>query len=269
MKERATPDRPGHRVVPYSDAMLQGVDWNELMARGHTIHGLVEFDVTQTRQAIHRYRRETRRALSFTALIVASFAHAIGEDPSVQGLRQGKRRVVVFDDVDVTVLVEKILAGERIPIPHIVRAANRKSPAEIDAEIRAAQTSGDPYARARRFSPVYLRLPAVVRRFAIRRLLASPYRRKRYTGTATVTAVGMFGSGTGWGVPFIGHSICLTIGGVGRRPGLGPDGSIQAREVACLTVSVDHDVVNGAPVARFMSRLRASVEGATLLSGDS
>ena len=29
----------------------------------------------------------------------------------------------------------------------------------------------------------------------------------------------MFGQGTGWGIPFIIHSICLTVGGVGRKPG--------------------------------------------------
>jgi 2-oxoacid dehydrogenases acyltransferase (catalytic domain). len=36
----------------------------------------------------------------------------------------------------------------------------------------------------------------------------------------------------------------------------------------CLTISVDHDVVNGAPVARFISRLRESIETAALLGSD-
>jgi len=255
----------GYRVIPYPDEQHQGVDWAAIMRRQHTIHGLLELDVTETRRAIHRHRRASGEPLSFTALIVTSFAHAIGADPSVQAYRKGKRRVVVFDDVDVAVLVEHVIKGERIPVPHIVRAANRKSPAEIDREIRAAQTEGDPYGRARRFAPLWLRLPAVFRRFAITRLLADPVRRKKYTGTAAVTAVSMFGGGTGWGIPFISHSICLTVGGVGRKPGLGSDGRIEPREVVCLTISVDHDVVNGAPVARFISKLRESVESAALL----
>jgi pyruvate/2-oxoglutarate dehydrogenase complex dihydrolipoamide acyltransferase (E2) component len=35
--------------------------------------------------------------------------------------------------------------------------------------------------------------------------------------------------------------------------------------MVCLTISVDHDVVNGAPLARFISRFRKTVESATLL----
>ena len=76
----------------------------------------------------------------------------------------------------------------------------------------------------------------------------------------------MFGSGTGWGIPFISHSICLTVGGVGRKPGLARDGRIEVRDAVCLTISVDHDVVNGAPVARFISRFRDTVESAALLA---
>jgi hypothetical protein len=167
--------------------------------------------------------------------------------------------------VDVAVLVEHVIEGERVPVPHIVRAANRKTAAEIDREIRAAQADIDPYGAARRFAGPWLLLPAAIRRFALTRLLANPHRRKRFTGTAAVTALSMFGKGTGWGIPFISHSVCLTVGGVGRKPGLRPDGRIEPREVVCLTISVDHDLVNGAPVARFISRLRKNIESGTLL----
>jgi hypothetical protein len=52
-----------------------------------------------------------------------------------------------------------------------------------------------------------------------------------------------------------------------------PDGSPQTSVIwcdfdgthICLTVSVDLDVVNGAPRARFISRFRKSVESASLL----
>lgn len=259
------PDKAAHRVVPFPHAQHQAVDWHAMMSRQHTIHGLLEFDVTEARRAVHAWRRASRQPLSFTALIVASFAHAIGEDPSLHSYRKGKRQVVLFDDVDVAVLVEQLIDGERIPVPHIVRAANRKTPAEVDREIRAAQGDSDPYGRARRFESIWLRLPAAVRRFGLTRLLADPRRRKRLTGTAAVSSVGMFGQGTGWGIPIISHTICLTVGGVGRKPGLGRDGRIEARDVVCLTISVDHDVVNGAPVARFISRFQGSIESAALL----
>ncbi len=172
---------------------------------------------------------------------------------------------MLFEDVDVAVLVEQIVDGERVPVPHIVRAANRKSPSEVDGEIREARSGGDPYGGMRRFASLWLAVPSVVRRFVLRRILADPRRRKRFTGTATVTAVGMFGGGTGWGIPYISHSICLTVGGIGRKPGLASDGSVEPREMVSLTISVDHDVVNGAPLARFMSRFREDLESAALL----
>jgi pyruvate/2-oxoglutarate dehydrogenase complex dihydrolipoamide acyltransferase (E2) component len=253
------------RVSAYPRAQQQGVDWSSIMKRQHTIHGMVEFDVTEARRAIHRHRRATGGPLSFTALIVATFAHAIGADPAVQAYRLGKGRVVAFEDVDVAVLVEHVIEGERIPVPHVVRSANRKTPSEVDREIRAGRDEVDPYGRARRFVPLWLALPAIFRRFLLTRLLANPYRRKRFTGTAAVTAVSMFGGGTGWGIPFVSHSICLTVGGVGRKPGLTRGGRIEARETVCLTISVDHDVVNGAPVARFISRFREDLESAALL----
>jgi 2-oxoacid dehydrogenases acyltransferase (catalytic domain) len=259
---------PSFRTVPYPDAQRQGVDWSEIMRRGHTIHGLVELDVTEARKAIHQHRKAAGRPLSFTSLMVASFARSIAADPSVQAFRKGRRKLVVFADVDVTVLVEHELEGSEIPIPHIIRRANLKSPFEIDREIAQARSEKQPYARAMRFVPLWFLLPAAVRRFAIRRLLANPHWRRRYTGTAAVTAVSMFGRGTGWGIPFISHSIVLTVGGIGRRPEIGPGRQIESRERVCLTLSVDHDVVNGAPLARFISRFRDSVETAALLKDE-
>jgi hypothetical protein len=110
------PERTGYRVIPFPRAQRQAVDWHAIMSRQHTIHGLLEFDVTEARRAIHAWRRASRQPLSFTALLVASFAHAIGEDPALHAYRKGRRQVVLFDDVDVAVLVEQLIDGERIPV---------------------------------------------------------------------------------------------------------------------------------------------------------
>jgi len=256
----------GFRTLPYADAQAQGLDWAEMSRHRHTIHALVDVDVTETRRAIHRRRRSAGAPLSFTSLLLACYSRAIAAQPEVQSIRRGRSQVVVFEDVDVAVVVEHDLNGARVPLAHVIREANLKTPFEIDAEIRAAAGEPAPYARALRWAPLWLRVPGRVRRALLARFLADPHRRRRYTGTAAVTAVSMFGRGTGWGVPYISHSICLTVGGIGHRPGIAPDGSIAARDFVCLTLSVDHDVVNGAPLARFLSRFRDSIEKATVLS---
>ncbi len=47
---------------------------------------------------------------------------------------------------------------------------------------------------------------------------------------------------------------------VAERPAFAPDGGIERREYLSLTVSVDHDVVDGAPAARFIQRLNELIE---------
>jgi pyruvate/2-oxoglutarate dehydrogenase complex dihydrolipoamide acyltransferase (E2) component len=50
------------------------------------------------------------------------------------------------------------------------------------------------------------------------------------------------------------------VGGIARKPGVSGE-SIAIREYLSLSLVFDHDVVDGAPVARFISRLRELVEG--------
>jgi pyruvate/2-oxoglutarate dehydrogenase complex dihydrolipoamide acyltransferase (E2) component len=76
---------------------------------------------------------------------------------------------------------------------------------------------------------------------------------------AGITAVGMFGEGAGWGIPVSFQSINVTVGGIGKKPGV-VDGRIEIREYLCLTLSFDHDIIDGAPAARFTRRLKALLE---------
>ena len=82
---------------------------------------------------------------------------------------------------------------------------------------------------------------------------------KRNVGTVALTAVGMFGRGGGWGIPLAVTPLFVTIGGIAERPGV-VDGQIAVREYMSLTVTFDHDVVDGAPAARFTSRLKELIE---------
>jgi pyruvate/2-oxoglutarate dehydrogenase complex dihydrolipoamide acyltransferase (E2) component len=75
---------------------------------------------------------------------------------------------------------------------------------------------------------------------------------KRF-GVVGVTAVGMFGSGPMWLVPLTSATVTVAVGAIVKRPAL-VDGGLQEREHLCLTVSFDHDIVDGAPAARFLSR---------------
>ena len=72
--------------------------------------------------------------------------------------------------------------------------------------------------------------------------------------------MGMFGKGSGWGIPTAPiHSLFLTLGGITEKPGV-VDGQIAIREYLSLTISFDHNIIDGAPAARFVQRLKELIE---------
>jgi len=103
------------------------------------IHGLIEVDVTSACARLREHRARTGESLSFTAFILACLGRAVDENKAVQAFRKGNKHLVVFDEVDVYTLVERDVADQKVPIPYIVRAANRKTLHELHHEIRAAQ----------------------------------------------------------------------------------------------------------------------------------
>ena len=148
----------------------------------------------------------------------------------------------------------------------MIRAANRRTIREIHDEIRLIQAS--PAASAQR-SGALARLsaftPGFLRRLFLRALRRQPHWLKRAAGTTLVTSVGMFGMGAGWTLGILPlHTLCLTIGGVTLKPGV-VDGRIEPREYLAVTASVDHDIVDGAPAARFARGLRELIEGGAVL----
>jgi pyruvate/2-oxoglutarate dehydrogenase complex dihydrolipoamide acyltransferase (E2) component len=82
---------------------------------------------------------------------------------------------------------------------------------------------------------------------------------KRNVGTVALTAVGMFGQGGGWGIPIAVTPLFITLGGIAEKPGV-VQGKVTIREYLCLTLTFDHDVVDGAPAARFAARLKELIE---------
>lgn len=252
-------NHPRRSLLPYSRPRRAAQDLS-VAQRKHLIHGLIEADVTEARTLLREYQAATGATLSFTAFVIFCVARATDEQKTIQAYRKGRRTLVVFDDVDVTTMIEREIDGRTQVVFHIVRAANTKSVLAIHQEIRAAQSrrsEGPQRAGVR----IYNALPGFIRRMGIRIAAHNPSLWKRFGGTVVVTAVGMFGKGGGWGVPTTRNTLDVTIGGIGEKPRL-RDGHIVQREYLNLTVSVDHDVVDGAPATRFASRLRELIESA-------
>lgn len=221
--------------------------------RRHVVHGLVEIDVTRARKLIRDHKRQTGETLSFTAFVVTCFAQAIDKHKRVQAYRDWRNRLIIFDEVDAVVVVESEING--VAMPHIIRAANRKTFRQIHDEIRNLQTR--PVSKPQKsdwLTRLGLYVPGFMRQFFFWVWMKNPHWLKQASGTVVVSAVGMFGRG-GWGLGIVPiHTLGLTVGGIAEKPGV-VDGRIEIREYLDLTISMDHDIVDGAPAARFAREL--------------
>jgi pyruvate/2-oxoglutarate dehydrogenase complex dihydrolipoamide acyltransferase (E2) component len=257
------PEAPDYDLLPFPAGRRIIIDAGYLAASRHIVHGLVEVDVTRARELLKNTAGQDGRPLSFTAFIIASLARAVERHPAVHAYRDLHGRLVTFHDVDVAIPIEP-KPGE-VAAPHIVRAANRKTVREISEEIRSGQRAGQPPGRLGWMVDLAPRLPRFVRLLFIRSLKLNPRWVKQVEGTVIVTAVGMFGKHAGWGMAFLmSHTLGLTVGGIAQKPAA-VDGAILIREFLDLTISFDHDILDGAPAARFTQSLMELIESASLL----
>lgn len=254
-----------YRVVDLSPGRRAWLNALDLSGPTHWMYGLLEVDVTVVRQFIAEHKARTGEALSFTGFLVYCLAQAVDENKEVQAYLRGRNQIVMFDDVNVGVMVEH-KAGEKASLMgHIFRGAQRKTYREIHQEIRTVQCQPVPASKG---MPSWFRsamlLPWPLSRL-VRALMAivtrrDPTIRVSASGTVFVTAVGMFGKGhSGWGIATTPHSLGLVVGSMAWKPAI-VEGRIEPREILNLTVLFDHDIVDGAPATRFVRRLVELIE---------
>jgi pyruvate/2-oxoglutarate dehydrogenase complex dihydrolipoamide acyltransferase (E2) component len=229
--------------------------------RKHTVHALIEVDITRARRFMREHKARTGETLSFTAFVIACVGKAVEGNKYMHAYRNWRNQLVLFDEVDVTTMFEIEVGEQRFPLAHTIRAANKSTYRDIHDEIRALQAErrrekSMPHTR---FVDLYPLVPAFIRRLAYGVALRNPHWVKRYVGTVGLTAVGMFGKGAGWAITRPIYTLGIALGGIAEKPGL-VDGRIEAREVLSITLSFDHDIVDGAPAARFTQRLKELLE---------
>lgn len=225
----------------------------------HMIHGFTEIDVTIPRQRIREHKEITGERISFTAFIATCLAQAVDENKLMHGYLNWRRQLVIFGDVDINTQIEREIDGRKWVMPYVIRGANNKTLIDIHQEIRAAQHKNVENAKEYKQYHSYLMLPGFIRRFFWWVLRRAPHRTKQIAGTVGLTSIGMFSSGSGWGVPITTQTLLITLGGIAKKPGVIKD-KIEIREYLSLTLSIDHDIVDGAPAARFSKRLKELIE---------
>jgi pyruvate/2-oxoglutarate dehydrogenase complex dihydrolipoamide acyltransferase (E2) component len=246
-----------YKTVPYPKARRFMAAARRSVQHTPRMHGLIEVDVTRARAFLRDHKAKTGEALSFTGFLIACVAKAVDEHKAVQAYHKGSKHLILFEDVDVMTYIERDMDGQKQIMPYIIRAANRKTFLEIHQEIRVAQVQ-DVSKAVVGFKLVQF-MPTFLFRFFLWMVEKYPQVEKRYKGTVELTSVGMFGKGSSWGIPPASSRLSVVVGGIGEKPGV-VDGHIALRDYLSLTISFDHDIIDGAPAARFTKRLKELIE---------
>lgn len=263
-----------YEVREFPEFRIPTLDTLDLGKKKHHIPFLFEVDVTDAREYIRELKVRTGEGLSFTGWVMKCVGQALSEHKHIQAIRKGKKSLILFDDVDITVVIERPVGQSdspsgTLPMPYVVRRVNEKTVAEIHNEIRTAQIeslgAGEVQIGTRRnvrLTRAFNLMPRFVRNLLVwRRLAKDPFFAKKTMGTVTVTSVGSIGKsgGYGWGIPIGIHPVVIALGSIARKPGIVGE-EIKIREFLCITVLCDHDVTDGAPVVRFIQRLNELLE---------
>ena len=259
-----TEKAPGYRIHKFPKTRIASNDVCSVGLEKHHIPALLEIDVTEAREKIRVYKRKKGR-ISFTAWLVKTIALTIRDYDLVAAYHTGKRKLVVFSDINVGLAVEKEINGQRVPMPLLIEKVPERSLESITLQINDARNQEimEKDVVLQRKSTIterfYFMLPGFLRRTIWRFMLKHPRMAFARMGNVAVTSVGMIGRANGWFIPMSVHPACFGIGKISKKPVV-VDDKIEIREVLNLTVLLDHDVVDGALMARFTSALTNNIE---------
>jgi pyruvate dehydrogenase E2 component (dihydrolipoamide acetyltransferase) len=196
----------------------------------------VEVDVAEVvklrEQVSAEWERQHGFKLSYTEVIVKAVAHALREHPNINSSLT-EAGIVLHSEINIGI---GVAVDDGLIVP-VVRSADQKSLVDTARAIR------DVSDRARK---------------------GQLSREDVGGGTFTISNMGMLGVESF--TPIINWPECAILG-VGRiaERAVVRDGQIVARPTMWLSLTFDHRIVDGAPAARFLARIRQLLESPYLL----
>jgi pyruvate dehydrogenase E2 component (dihydrolipoamide acetyltransferase) len=182
---------------------------------------MMEVDVSKA-EGIHE-----KLDVSYTAILVEAVAKALLEQPLINSTLDGNQ-IKIFEDVNVGLAV----ATEHGLVVPVIHNADRKSLKEIDTAIKELTE------KARRGKLAKEELAG---------------------GTFTVTNLGMYG--VEFFTPIINppEAAILGVGKITEKP-VAVDGKVEVKPMIMLSLSYDHRIVDGAPAAGFLLKVKEKIE---------
>jgi len=252
------------KIKPFPKSRVATLDICDIGVRKHYISSFVEVDVTDARKTLKKRRVEGEKN-SFTAFLLYMIAQTLAEHPHIAAFLKNKRETIFFEDINISVIIEKQISRTKVPIPHIIEKAQTKTISQITAEIREVkekELSDNDLVLHRKTSfleSIYTYLPKWIRLLFWKIILKKPKLTYSKMGNVAFTSLGMVGKISGWFTPITIHPVCFGVGSIVVKP-KSYKGEVQDREILHLTIQMDHDVVDGTPMARFINDLIGRIE---------
>ena len=266
-------DKPSLHEVEYPSSRRLTSDMGKIGLTKHHVKALLEVDVSKAWEMISQSRKSEKKIPMF-AWLIKVIADCVALHPQVAGFNCPRRNhVLLFENVDISIVVKKEVNGTLVPLPCVIRNADNKTLFEIRDEIEAAKKQSigheDDYVLGEKkgipWMKWFVNLPQWLRLILFRKYFSDPTRVKKAMGNVMITTVGMVGHTRGWIIPYSMHPLCLAFGSLNEQP-LIHKGEIEKGRVLHLTVLFDHDVIDGMPAARFIDDLVQKLESGFGLS---
>jgi len=254
-----------HKIHKFPKSRIATIDICEIGKQKHHVCGMIELDVTKAREDIKLYNKGKQDKISFTAWLISEIAKTIKKHETSAAYLLGKTNVIIFDDVNISIAVEKELNGQKVPIPLVIEKANERSIESIALQISDAKNKKLTekeivlQKKASRIEKMYYLFPGFIRRLVWKYLLRHPKLAYKKMGNVAFTSLGTIGRVDGWFVPISVHPICFGMSSILKKPMVIKD-QIEIREVLKMSILIDHDVIDGAEMARFISHLSKNIE---------
>jgi pyruvate dehydrogenase E2 component (dihydrolipoamide acetyltransferase) len=200
-----------------------------------------EIDMTEVmkhRNAFVQQEEAIGVRISYTDILVFAIARALRDHPGVNASLI-ENEIKIWEDINIGVAVALEIDDDWGLIVPVVRNADKKTLIEISREVKSLSEK----ARTGKLMPDDVT-----------------------GGTFTLTNLGAFGGGWGFGTPIINQpeSAIMGTGAITERPAV-RDGQVVVRPIMTYSLTFDHRVVDGAPAALFMNHLTHLLESPALL----
>ncbi|RLF59487.1 MAG: hypothetical protein DRN27_02525 [Thermoplasmata archaeon] len=248
-----------YRTEPFPKMRNFILDIMEEGKRKDIVYITFQADVTEFSELIQNKKNINGKSTSLTSYITYCFSKTVNEQKHMHALRK-RKKLVIFDDVDLAIIIERKVEGILQPVSYIIRSANNKSFKEIQTELRKAKKAplGENMA-LNKFEIFFFKLPKIIRKILWWTSRRNPKIRKKFIGTVGLTSLSMFGSGKIHAFPITPMTLTLAVGTITSEISLNK-GIFQSRKMLNLTLCADHDIIDGAPMMRFINRLKSIIQ---------